>query len=160
MIGRLLNRNKSKLVITKKDLGNLLLKGEVNKNGIKINLHNDYNGMCWMCGKHKYTKHHVIPQSYNPLFNIKIPVCRDCHDFLHDIYSKNAQIKRMIDSRASLQANKIVDKKYKSLLKWKRKLKEQLNNSKQVINEMEQNEVNIMMENNLLRRLIEGDGDE
>jgi len=49
---------------------------------------------CWRCGgnfdkdqiKKRKTYHHSIPQMYSPRFNIKIPICQECH---HDINPTN-----------------------------------------------------------------------
>lgn len=47
---------------------------------IKVN-----NDICWMCGSDKnLTYHHVIPQTFKPVNNVCIPLCRDCHDRLHE----------------------------------------------------------------------------
>jgi tRNA G26 N,N-dimethylase Trm1 len=40
---------------------------------------------CWLCGSQdkKITKHHVINKSFNPKYNILIPLCKECHKKLH-----------------------------------------------------------------------------
>ncbi len=36
---------------------------------------------CWLCGTNVgITEHHVIPKSMNPEYNMKIPLCRECHN--------------------------------------------------------------------------------
>lgn len=41
---------------------------------------------CWICGEYKdVTKHHLIPKSLNPVTNIVIPVCLDCHKKIHGL---------------------------------------------------------------------------
>jgi hypothetical protein len=52
------------------------------KNSIKIK-----DDVCWICGKefisnnlkNRRTYHHAIQQRYNPIFNIQIPICQECH---------------------------------------------------------------------------------
>jgi hypothetical protein len=160
MIGKLFRRKKRDcVVITKNELGNLLINGKLSKYGVTYKVENDYNNMCWLCGKKKITKHHVIPKCLHPLFNITIPVCRDCHDLLHDMFTKNEQIKRIIDSRSSLQANKIIQSKYKNLIYGQKSLSNKLNNTRKFVSEVEKQKISLMMENRLLKRLIEGDLD-
>lgn len=36
--------------------------------------------ICWRCGKNtSLTQHHSIPKTLKPIYNIEIPVCRECH---------------------------------------------------------------------------------
>lgn len=44
---------------------------------------------CWMCGK-KFdnggivrTTHHCLPKNLNPVNNILVPICQNCHDRLN-----------------------------------------------------------------------------
>lgn len=41
--------------------------------------------VCWRCGeaKENMTGHHAIPRVLNPVRNVLIPPCRDCHDAVH-----------------------------------------------------------------------------
>jgi len=44
--------------------------------------------ICWQCGKEfdnstpnlKKTFHHVIPVRYKPILNLKLPLCKGCHN--------------------------------------------------------------------------------
>jgi len=40
---------------------------------------------CWVCGipKDKMTRHHAIPQQLEPVNNIIISCCEDCHKKIH-----------------------------------------------------------------------------
>jgi|TARA_Y100000310_G_scaffold103241_1_gene101559 hypothetical protein len=57
-----------------------------------------YDELCWRCGcSENLTNHHAIPKFMNPLQNVQIPLCRDCHDELHtqDMSSINAYTYRL-----------------------------------------------------------------
>ena len=81
----------------------LIYNGEVtilSKGGKKTNVHNGHTvGECWQCGKKgKTTRHHVLNKSWHPKHNIVIPLCRDCHDKVHNrahpvIHNSNRRIK-------------------------------------------------------------------
>lgn len=46
---------------------------------------------CWCCNKKfnqevkkdKQTEHHGIPKRYSPHFNVRIPICNECHDMIN-----------------------------------------------------------------------------
>jgi 5-methylcytosine-specific restriction endonuclease McrA len=41
---------------------------------------------CFVCGKRgKMTTHHVIPVQFNPLNNITVPVCEQCHTKINSV---------------------------------------------------------------------------
>ena len=57
-------------------------------NGIKRKtIYREYGGkFCWVCGNYcNVTKHHLIPKSLNPINQILIPLCDNCHKKLHGI---------------------------------------------------------------------------
>lgn len=46
--------------------------------------------VCWLCGQKfngtvQKTKHHVIPRCLEPIKNLTIPLCRGCHDTIHEV---------------------------------------------------------------------------
>lgn len=47
---------------------------------------------CYCCGEFfnngvaEKTKHHSLPQTVKPKFNVTIPVCKKCHKMLNDLY--------------------------------------------------------------------------
>ena len=61
---------------------------------------------CWICGcehsqENKLTMHHCIPQNFNPVNNVVVPVCSECHDKLNEadiasLYQFAAKIERGI----------------------------------------------------------------
>ena len=62
-----------------------------------INLNNSY---CYRCGKIfgqegiEKTKHHSIPRALNPRLNITIPLCRNCHNELNNLYINQEKRKK------------------------------------------------------------------
>ena len=40
---------------------------------------------CWVCGREDMlTEHHAIPQKINGVkMNVTVPLCRNCHEFIH-----------------------------------------------------------------------------
>jgi len=60
---------------------------------------------CWRCGRdfnqdvllERKTYHHAIPQVYSPKYNVKLPVCQECHYDINPLNDKAilAFIKRM-----------------------------------------------------------------
>ena len=59
---------------------NLNLKGDKK---LLLVRNDNYQKKCWLCGCDDITMHHVIPKIRNPRHNIKIPLCRKCHDSMH-----------------------------------------------------------------------------
>ena len=48
----------------------------------QINIQGD---KCWICGcEENITSHHALPKHLKPNKNVLIPVCRDCHDKIHN----------------------------------------------------------------------------
>lgn len=46
----------------------------------------DGAGMCWCCGATEgVTLHHAIPRRLQPLVNLYLPLCRQCHERVHKI---------------------------------------------------------------------------
>lgn len=41
--------------------------------------------ICWLCGDKdkQLTKHHILPKTLKPKFNMTIPLCIDCHSIIH-----------------------------------------------------------------------------
>lgn len=73
---------------------------------------------CSMCGyvqrpsdRIKVDRHHVLNRSWKPKFNFKIPLCRNCHDFVH-FELPNALTPHRANSRKrvnhTLQHNKVI----------------------------------------------------
>ena len=47
-------------------------------------IHICFTQICWMCaGTFNITEHHIIPQEFNPVYNMTIPLCDLCHNKLH-----------------------------------------------------------------------------
>jgi len=40
---------------------------------------------CFVCGKEKSTRHHVLPKEIKPLKNVTIPLCKDHKDIMHHV---------------------------------------------------------------------------
>ena len=58
---------------------------------------------CWICGKtENLTQHHVIPKTYNPINNITIPLCEECHKKLHE-FDENLAIKHLEKTRYQMK---------------------------------------------------------
>ena len=61
------------------------------KNGANISVIKIYASHCFCCGEQtqnskkgkEKTNHHAIPEELNPLRNIIIPLCKDCHTKIH-----------------------------------------------------------------------------
>ena len=45
---------------------------------------------CWMCGRtdKPVNRHHVLNKSWHPKHNGTIPLCRECHSFVHKMINK------------------------------------------------------------------------
>lgn len=83
-----LDDSRMEVYIPKEEFQELIYKGEVNicnTGGEVTTVHNGSREVfCWLCGsKNNVTKHHVLNKSWGPKRNIKIPICRDCHDQIH-----------------------------------------------------------------------------
>ena len=51
-----------------------------------------YSSYCFNCGyllKDKGTKHHAVPKSMRPKFNVIIPLCVECHKKLNSLFIYN-----------------------------------------------------------------------
>ena len=51
---------------------------------VKIkNGHSQYK--CWRCGKKQdITKHHILNKAWKPKNNLMIPLCKQCHQLIHE----------------------------------------------------------------------------
>lgn len=59
---------------------------------------------CWLCGKDfDITQHHMLPPALNPIKNIEVPLCKKCHNKVHNYYGKHNshkylnEVKRLSD---------------------------------------------------------------
>lgn len=68
--------------------GNMKITEEKEIDGIKRKVvYREFGGKwCWICGGYNgVTKHHVIPKSLNPITNVLIPLCPECHKKVHGL---------------------------------------------------------------------------
>lgn len=65
---------------------------EIKVNGGVIDIRGliiDFGDECWICGiKENITKHHAIPKCFNPIRNLKVPLCKTCHKEVHRFMNK------------------------------------------------------------------------
>ena len=55
---------------------------------------------CWMCGKEfdgDKTRHHAIPNTFKPVLNVLIPICRKCHEKIHKEMLKAENVKTKLE---------------------------------------------------------------
>lgn len=78
-----------KIYIDRVCINNLINKGEAtisvdNEESIKLICNDGFKNQCWVCGSSKkITKHHALLKCWNPIKNITIPVCAECHKEIH-----------------------------------------------------------------------------
>jgi len=53
---------------------------DINNNIITI-----CSSLCYMCGEsQKLTQHHTLPKHLNPINNVIVPICHECHEKINE----------------------------------------------------------------------------
>ena len=80
----------------------------------KMMIHVSETGRCWICGDdvQEVTSHHVLPRHLNPVNNIVIPICVNCHkriniEDINGMYTYLFKIKKMIGENVG-GVNKVI----------------------------------------------------
>jgi len=153
-IQKLINKNPKVIKIKYNEVQQLLLNGKFKRDGFiyKLDCDEDVH-RCWLCGSKKVTKHHSIPKKFNPLFNINIPLCRGCHDLVHDSLNSKKGLMALIQKRAHLLADRMAkqDIKYNNVLNHNKSLQSTLNKTRLSLDEAKEILTELRMENRLLK---------
>ena len=112
-------------------IGNIIIDGKSYESSMTALGYNP--NKCSMCGYVQkpfsgleVDRHHVLNRSWKPKFNFKIPLCRNCHDFVHfelpnGLTPHRTNSKKMVNY--SLQHSRVVIDNLIQLLLDEKKLK-------------------------------------
>jgi len=82
---------------------------------------------CWLCGSNKsITHHHILNREWKPIKNRTIPLCDECHKFIHHHYpddiDKLFKIKNLSMSKQLRIINKLdkqLNQAIRQKIKWR-----------------------------------------